>query len=191
MTLLNPKFLDKYKCEKVCKRSLYREHKNWLVPALCYALRDRSVVLWQVEFWNEDVIQDAVELAKKIGLEDDEAAIVAAAAYDSSSPGWFHDVIRAAKTGRLSGNGFRWNWNDPPRGAQRDSEGLKEWRRFVLWQYYAVQVWHRRHEIRPRSIKYFDLYLAQNWILPGLDKNGRPLAKDRRNLNPVLVKPKL
>lgn len=198
-TLLSDKFNKEFgrNCRRDSKHrclpnqpNLFRKHGKWLAPLLCYALRDRVVIDWQVDFWSRDIINDAVKLAEQIGLEDDEAAVVAAAAYDSSAPAWFRDVIEAAKTGHLSRNGYRWNWNDPPHGAKKDSEGLKAWRRFILWQYYAVRVWPGRHKIRDRSIKFFELYLADDWILPGLDRDGKPLAKDQRNLNPALVKPR-
>lgn len=64
------------------------------LPALKYALRDRDVIVWQVDFWTRTIVDRADELAEKVGLEDDEAAVVAAAAYRSSAPAWFNDVIR-------------------------------------------------------------------------------------------------
>jgi len=155
-TLLSRSFMARYKghCKKTCRRGepdLYHEHKTWLVPALKYALRDRDVIVWQVDFWTRTIVDRANELAEKVGLKDDEAAMVAAAAYRSSAPAEFNDVIRASRTGTLSFRGRTWKWDDPPTGARRDAEGLKRWQRLILWQHYANRVWARSQRIRARS----------------------------------------
>jgi hypothetical protein len=78
-------------------------------------------------------------MAGKIGMKDDEPAVVAVAAYRSSSPAWFDPVVNASRNGLLSHRGYKWNWNEPPPGAKRDADGLNGLRRFILWQHYAVR----------------------------------------------------
>jgi hypothetical protein len=190
-TALSPRY------KKNCKKNkseeclpgqpnMFDEQGTWLVPALCHALRDREGVLAQVDFWTDTIIEDSTKLASEIGLEGDEATIVAIAAYRSSyGAGSFQPIRKAPETGSLSGKRFRWNWNRPPSGAQQDADGLQKWRRLVLWQRYA----DLKSKFRDRSIKYFELYLAKDWVLPARGEDGKPDWKNLRNLNPALVKP--
>lgn len=145
-TLLSSAFMARYRkhCAEVCglgEPDLYHEHQAWLKPALGFALRDRVVIAWQVDFWTRTIVGSANEMANTIGLKDNEAAVVATAAYRSSAPAWFSPIAKAADTGVLTYGGFQWNWNTPPAGAKQDVEGLKSWRRFILWQHYAARVW--------------------------------------------------
>lgn len=197
-TLLSSAFLARYRkhCSEVCRPGepdLFHEHQAWLNPALRYALRDRAVIAWQVDFWTRTIVGSANEMAGTVGLKDDEAAVVAAAAYRSSAPAWFKPVATAAQTGSLTFGGYQWNWNAPPAGASRDAEGLKSWRRFILWQHYAARVWigQGKHRVRDRSRKFFADYLAAHWLLPARRPDGSPDWTNMSNLNPAHVKPRL
>jgi hypothetical protein len=143
-----------------------------------------------VDFWTRTIVDRANELAEEVGLKDDEAAVVAAAAYRSSAPAWFNDVIRASRTSTLSFRGRTWKWDDPPTGARRDAEGMKRWQPLILWQHYASRVWAGSQRIRARSQKFFADYLADFWQLPVLTSAGTPDWKSARNLDPALVKTK-
>jgi hypothetical protein len=60
-TLLNKSFMKRYAkhCRERCRRGepdLYNEQKGWLVPALRYALRDREVINWQVDYWTRTIV---------------------------------------------------------------------------------------------------------------------------------------
>lgn len=197
-TLLSGTFMARYRkhCPEVCRPGepdLYHEHQAWLKPLLGFALRDRVVIAWQVDFWTRTIVNSANEMANTIGLKDDEAAVVAIAAYRSSAPAWFSPVAKAAQTGLLTYGEYKWNWNTPPAGTKREAEGLKSWRRFILWQHYAARVWigQRKQRFRDRSRKMFEDYLAVDWLLPARRTDGSPNWSSASNLNPALVKPRL
>ncbi|MFN3656284.1 MAG: hypothetical protein ACK4UO_03380 [Pseudolabrys sp.] len=197
-TLFNSAFMARYRkhCSEVCKPGepdLYHEHEAWLKPALRHGLRDRTVIAWQVDFWTRTIVGAAVEMASTVGLKDDEAGVVAAAAYRSSAPAWFKPVAMAARSGTLTFRNFTWNWNAPPAGAGRDAEGLKSWRRFILWQHYAARVWigQGKRRVRDRSRKFFADFLAAHWLLPARRADGSPDWNSISNLDPALVRPRL
>jgi hypothetical protein len=201
-TILSGAWMKRYSghCTVNCgvgEANFFREQQAWFVGSMHYALADRQVIQWQVDYWNRTVIAAAEKMASDAGMKDDEPAMVGFAAYASSSPGWSEEVIAAAKSsGKLKFGNYVWDWALPPGAAPTDSIGLQRWHYFIIWQYYVENT--RREqlkrrptwEFRPRSKAYYNTYLKDYWILGALDARGDPIWNSEKNLDPALVKPK-
>jgi hypothetical protein len=80
--LLRSTWMKRYNthCQVNCRAGepdLYKEQRTWFVPAMHYALRDRDVIAWQMNYWDRTVVARAAKFAAAAGMGDDEAAIVA------------------------------------------------------------------------------------------------------------------
>jgi hypothetical protein len=202
-TLLDAQWMKRYAthCKVNClpgEPNLYREQQKWFVPAMQFALRDRDVIAWQMDYWDRTIVAKAANFAANARMSDDEAAIVAFTAYASSSPGWATPVIQASGSGTLKFGHYTWFWNTPPMGAAKDGEGLRRWHLAIIWQYYVHNT--RREqlkrirtppwEFRGRSRAFYNVYLKDRWRLPDTDSKGEPIWTSDKNLDPALIRPR-
>ena len=192
-TLLNTDFMRPYKenCEKdrqICKPEepgFYNE-QDWFVKSMKYALRDSTLVKWQVDYWEKSVLNPAKEKAKKANfLDSSNAGIIGMASMGSSAPSWARYFVKEA-----TGQGYvtndkanlRWEWDKHPYIANPTPEQLESWHLLVRWQYYVS----KKGYIRNRSAAYFVKYLAGEWELPNFHDTSE-WKEDSRNWDPNKV----
>jgi hypothetical protein len=202
-TLLSSTWMRRYKqhCQINCKPGepdFYQEQNDWFPESMRFALANRQVIQWQVDYWDRTIVADGAKMAADANMRDDEAAIVGFTAYASSSPGWANDIIASAKSGgRLTFGSYVWDWNKPPHDAPVDPAGLTRWRHAIIWQFYVE---HTRREqlkrrstwnFRGRSIAYYNTYLKAFWVLPARDTKDNPIWNSEKNLDPALLKPRI
>lgn len=65
-------------------KSFYFDHAKWLVPTLQYAFRDPTVVAFQVRYWEDDVLSNARNHTKTLGLPKEGLFLMA---FYESNPG--------------------------------------------------------------------------------------------------------
>lgn len=198
-TLYSREFMSRYaeNCERderyrclATSPSFYRENctgdRDWIGSALEYALRDATVVRWQVDFWSSDVIDGVRDEAAAIGLNDD-AGIIVLAHMNSSSPAYVRSFVSKTRTGVVTEGGVSWDWNTPGGGAP--AAALTSWRKLVAWQFYNI-----RHEriargrIRQRARNYFSMFLANEWRLPHMTGTEPVERALRENSDPTQVR---
>lgn len=180
-TLYAPEVMKRFakNCSKDSKQlclpespSFFREHchgeRDWIGAGFGHALRDPSLVRWQVALWSTDVIGSVRAPARTVEM-DDEAGIIALASMRSSAPAYLKDFVDGVRTGTVRRGGFTWNWRSAGGSAPTTPAALASWRRLVAWQWYIA----RTGRIRGRSQAYFEAFLARDWRLPVM-KGDRP-----------------
>jgi hypothetical protein len=205
-TILNHVWMERYSnhCKVDCAKgeaNFYKEQSDWFTASMHYALRDRDVIQWQVDFWDRTTVANAVTMASTAGMGDDLTAIIDFTPFASSAPARANPVTVAAKANsKLTFGSYVWNWGTPPKDAPTDATGLARWHYAVIWQYYVEYT--RQDELgrapkdkkpplwsfRPRSRRFYDLYLKAYWVMPALDAKGEPVWTSDKNLDPSLIK---
>lgn len=188
-TIFSKDFMARYakNCRITCQPGepdLYHEQREWLVPLLRLALRDRRVATFQLENWNATLLVPAAANARLAGI-DSEAGIISVASAQSSATSWGRQIARAAETGRLAVGDLVWPWNHHPFKPEATAAELHDWRVLATWQWYCA----KKRGIRNRSVAYFNAFLKDKWELPTFDGGSKGL-KDPANWDPTKVKMK-
>ena len=135
--------------------------QSWLVGLLRQVLRDRTVVEWQVDWYQRELVDESMDQVKRAGIKHhQEIALVSFAGAGSSASSWPKRFIKAFKstTGKLTHGSRVWTWNKHPFILGATPEQLDMWRICAATQWYCS----RKQKVRGRSL----------WVLKWLEKEG-------------------
>jgi hypothetical protein len=186
-TVLNQEFMRRY--EKNCTRTtpghpcigppVFVTEQPWFVKSMCMGLRTRSVAEWEARFWEEDILRPSIDFAEKTDLQTPAAAKILIASLYSSYPNPTKSVVellaRCPNGGprpncMLNMGPLSWDLTKHRFISSPTAEQLNSWRLMAVWQWYTT----RQGRIRSRMQKFFDEFLAKDWVLPAPDSDRDP-----------------
>ena len=166
--------------------SFYQDDKDWFVPVWSRAGRDPAIVAFQVDFWDKDVLEPAIDNSRAMGLGPNGVFLLA---FYQSNPGQVPELRPAVKAQRppstLSAGGQQWQWDKPP--PHLKIARLDDWHNLLLWQAMCpTPQGDGKFRIRSRNVAYFKQYLAPTFRLP-VEKDGVPDDGNSANCDPSRV----
>lgn len=160
-------------------KSFYFDHAKWLVPTLQHAFRDPAVVVFQVRYWETDVLSNARNYADILGLPNEGLFLMA---FYESNPGQVPSLRNAISQKKppetLRAGGRNWKWDGSDRPPALAGITLDRWHTLLIWQAMCSAP-NEKFRIRNRNLKFFSEYLAKDFMVP---KETNQVCRPRRSL---------